>query len=586
MKQKLLNSIFFAVLTLFIHTDALAWGETTSYVLDAPAEYTLNTIETGPTLALSGPGATLTFQAKRQTAAFNYFYVQTSTDGGNSWKDFQNPSLGTSYSTYTYNININVTHIRFITKTGATLRKYYKNVKVTRATTLSTSTTTLNFGTVTNRQSSTQNALINYNNTTYNQQVTGTCTDPNFTVTATSVGATGNNQAIPVTFTPTTAGTHTGTVTLTMNGKTVTFQVTGVGQTTYYTRATASATDGGSAYVSFASFDEATTNTDTKNSGVTTASNASTTVFYQAVPNKRYAFVGWKRDLNDATYVSTDANFQTTYTYNSEDSNNPTVVTYYAFFEEKPNVITLEPSNSEYDADLYETVTLHRTLLQGYNTIALPFSTNVQELTRRTNDDDWVAQLSTVTYNQHDGFTLFFEKVANGEIHAFEPYILYLGEQVVDPSWTNIDLPAASPTTITPSKGYSVASSPDGNSSYSDWQMTSNFTAGYSMNGIYGIVNSIGALQRGGATSTINAFTAYITPAPGASGVKIQSAYTDEWGNTTVVPGLPTDKQPQQTASAMYTLSGQRLNTSDNNHNGRGIRIVQGTDGHFRKILY
>ena len=69
MKQKLLNSIFFAVLTLFIHTDALAWGETTSYVLDAPAEYTLNTIETGPTLALSGPGATLTFQAKRQTAA-------------------------------------------------------------------------------------------------------------------------------------------------------------------------------------------------------------------------------------------------------------------------------------------------------------------------------------------------------------------------------------------------------------------------------------------------------------------------------------------------------------------------------------
>lgn len=562
MKQNLLHILVSLALALFVTTDAFAWGENTSYVLNAPAEYTLNTIETGPSLALSGPGATLTFQAKKTTLGAQGLYVETSTDGGNSWNELSyiNSSLTSSYKSFSYGISTNVTHIRFRTKTGTTLRKYYKDVLVTRATTLSTSTTTLDFGTVTNRRSSTLNALIDYNNTTYDQQVTGTCTDANFTVTPTTVGAYGDGQEIPVTFTPTSAGTHTGTVTLSMNGKTVTFQVTGVGQTTYYTRATASATEGGSAYVSFTSFDAATATSDTKNSGVTTASNASTIAYYRAVPNQRYAFVGWKRNLSDATYASTDAEFQTpAYTYNSESSSTPTVVTYYAVFEEKPNVITLEPTSSDYDADLYETVTLHRTFLQGYNTIALPFDTDVATLTGRTSDEDWVAQLSAVTYNQHDGFTLFFQKISNGRIRAFRPYVLYLGQQVVDPQWTNIDLPTATSVTITPEKGYGLAASPDGTTSYADWQMTSNFEASKNMSGLLGIVNSAGALQRGSSTATLNAFTAYITPAAGSAGVKLQSAFIDEFGETTIVRGLP-DADHSATAGDLYDLSGRRLN--------------------------
>lgn len=558
--------------------NARAWGETTSYVLEN-AGGELNTIADGPAMALSGPGATLTFQARRQTAAFNYFFVQISTNGGSSWSDLANPSLGTSYSSYSYDISTDVTHIRFITKTGATLKKYYKDIKVTRATTLSTSTSSLDFGTVTNRRSSALNALINYNNTTYNQQVTGTCTDPNFTVTPTTVGATGENQAIPVIFAPTSAGTHTGTVTLTMNGKTVTFQVTGVGQTTYYTRATASVTDGGSAYVSFTSFDAATSTSDTKNSGVTTASNASTTAYYRAVPNRRYAFVGWKRNLSDATYVSTDPEFQTpTYTYNSESSSSPTVVTYYAVFEEKPNVITLEPTSSAYDADLYETVTLHRTFLQGYSTLALPFATTVQALTGRSSDDDWVAQLSSVTYNAKDGYTLFFRQVANGRIQAFQPYILHLGQPVTDPSWTDIDLPVAESRTITPSTGYGIAASPH-DDSYADWQMTSNFTAGFSMSGLYGIVNSIGALQLGSASSTLNAFAAYITPPSGVAGVKVQSAFIDDWGNTTYIRDITLPQSPGQ--QEVYSLGGQRLSQPS-----KGVHIIRDAVGRCRKVVF
>lgn len=571
MRNHILHRILLLLALCTASLKLCAWGETTSYVLENSGGE-LNTIADGPALPLTGPGATLTYQVRTNTflgiPGLGGIYVQISTDGGSNWSDLAHDDVSTSTETKTHTINTNVTHIRFITKTGATLKKFYSNVKVTRATTLSTSTTELDFGTVTNRRSASLDAVINYNNTTYDQQVTGTSTDPNFTVTPTTVGATGENQTIPVTFTPTSAGTHTGTVTLTMNGKTVSFQVKGVGQTTYYTKATASATEGGSAYVSFTSFDDATNTSATKNSGVTTAPNATATAYYRAEPNQRYAFLGWKRNISDATYVSTDPNFQTpAYTYDSESSGSPTVVTYVAVFEEKPNVITLEPTTTGYDTDLYETVTLHRTLLQGYNTIALPFDTSVEALTGRTGSDDWVAQLSAVTYNQHDGFTLFFQKIASGRIHAFKPYILYLSEQVVDPSWTDIDLPAATPATITPATGYTPAASPDGTTSYADWQMTSNFTAAFPMSGLYGIVNSSAALQRGSSTSTLNAFTAYITPAPGAAGIKVRSAFTDEFGTTTYISGLPAadpSADPSANPSAptdLYDLSGRRITT-------------------------
>lgn len=549
MKQKLFHIILLTLTALCMSIEAKAWGETTSYVLENSGG-TLNTIETGPSLPLTGPGETLTYQVNTNTflgmQGLGGIYVQVSTDGGSNWSDLAHDDVSTTTTTKSHAIAANVTHIRFITKTGATLKKNYSNVKVTRATTLSTATTALDFGTVTNRHSATLNATIDYNNTTYDQQVTGTCTDPNFTVTATTVGATGNGQDIPVIFSPTTAGTHTGTVTLTMNGKTVSFSVTGVGQTTYYTRATASATTGGLAYVSFTSFEAATNSSDAKNSGVTTETSASTVAYYRAVALQRYAFVGWKENLSDAAFVSTEAEFLApAYTYDSESSSNPTVKTYYAIFEEKPNVTTLEPSDASYDADIYEQVTLHRAFPPGYHTLSLPFATDVQTLTGRSSNDDWVAQLASVTFNAYDGYTLFFEKVPNGFIGAFQPYILHLGQQLIDPSWTNVEVLEPQPVTITPVEGYAGCQ---------DWQMTSNFTAAKDMNGLYGIVNAVGALKLGTSGATLNAFTAFITPPAGSAGVKTRSAFIDSDGNVTMVEGLPSDTS----SSAIYTLDGIR----------------------------
>lgn len=574
MKHKLSHIILLTLISLCLSIEAMAWGETTSYVLTNSGG-TLNTIETGPSLPLTGPGETLTYQVNTNTflgmAGLGGIYVQVSTDGGSNWTDLVHDDVTTTTTTKTHTISTDVTHIRFITKTGATLKKNYSNVKVTRATTFSTSTTALDFGTVTNRLSATLNATVDYNNTTYNQQVTGTCTDPNFTVTATTVGETGEGQTIPVVFTPTTAGPHSGTVTLTMNGKTVSFSVTGVGQTTYYTRATASATTGGQAFVSFTSFEAATNSSDTKNSGVTTASSASTVAYYRAIPQQRYAFVGWKENLSDATFVSTDADFLApAYTYNSESSSTPTVKTYYAVFEEKPNVITLEPTDADYDADIYEQVTLHRTFLQGYHTLALPFATDVQTLTRRTNDDDWVAQLASVTYNAYDGYTLFFEKVASGYIGAFQPYVLHLGQQLTDPTWTNVEVLEPQSVTITPSEGYA---------GFLDWQMTSNFTPAKDMNGLYGIVNAAGGLKLGGSGSTLNSFTAFITPPAGSAGVKTRSAFVDEDGTVTVIEGLPFDNPSSAQPSAIYGIDGKRRQDL-----GRGINILRLSDGSVRKV--
>ena len=68
----------------------------------------------------------------------NYFYLQYSTNGGAQWTDFPEGLLDLSTSSYkTFGLKIPegkiVTHIRPFAKTGATLRKDYKDFRVTRA---------------------------------------------------------------------------------------------------------------------------------------------------------------------------------------------------------------------------------------------------------------------------------------------------------------------------------------------------------------------------------------------------------------------------------------------------------------------
>lgn len=110
------------------------------YVLNETAEQTLTTHISstggvqGQAMALSGQGATLTFQAKKTITAISNLFVEYSSDG-QRWDDLGEPSLSELgiYQDYSYDIsNLDVKYIRFEAKVGATYTKTIRNVRVTR----------------------------------------------------------------------------------------------------------------------------------------------------------------------------------------------------------------------------------------------------------------------------------------------------------------------------------------------------------------------------------------------------------------------------------------------------------------------
>ena len=233
------------------------------------------------------------------------------------------------------------------------------------------------------------------------------------------------------------------------------------------------------------------------------------------------------------------------------------------------------------DYEEYSSVTLNRTLKAGYSTIALPFDTDVSELVAGRNEAydssaDWVAQLSAVTNSVADGYTLYFQKVAGGIIRANEPYVLHLGYQVVNPTWTDltdgINVEEAEAASIGASTGYS---------GYAGWVMHSNFTPNFAMAGKYGIVNSEGGLMLGsGSSAKLNAFTAYITAPQANPAPRLRVAYVDTDGTTTFIGSLP-EEDLQGEPVAIYGPDGQRRSKMQ-----RGVNIVRFADGTTRKVQY
>ena len=494
---------------------------------------------------------------------------------GNQWTSIWNSESGSGHAEITIE-NANVRYVRLCY--SGNFGGYFRNINITERRYLTANVDRLEFGERMKGNGVDKTFTLSHCNAGYGLTIISS--DPNFIATPNPITTTGGDimgtETITVRYLNNTLGYHGGTLTISdPTGKTqdVTISVSGTTLTTYYARAEAESTEGGTAAVSFDSFNAATQTAVNTSYGPTKDAAPKTNIYFKAVASEDYEFVGWKLQLSDNEYVYDEANYTIQdFTYSSEDANAPSTKKLIAVFRKV--ALDLEPTNPSYLPEVYQTITLRRTLLKGYNTIALPFATTVAELTRReANENDWVAQLSSVTYNQHDGFTLFFEKVTNGKIKAFEPYILCLEAQVVDPTWSDIDLPAATPKTIHPSSGYGAAASPDGSSTYIDWSMTSNFEVGMSMSGKYGVVNIAGGLKKGGSSATLNAFTAYITPPTGSAGVKVQSAFTDEWGVTTYIKGLPDDgAESEACGDELYDLSGRRIDSHQQPTRGIYVR--------------
>lgn len=342
MKQRFQHIILLIILALAWSSSVLAWGETTSYVVSPQGDSEIQledrwSSKTDKEYSWDGPGKTLIFEHKTQWSALGEVEVYvTDVNGKETKKDgFGNNS---SWTSHTIELDQNIRKIRF--HATSTERKWIRRVEVTRATTLSVSSSSpaLSFGDVHRGNNKTIKAKVDYNNTTYNQQLTGTNLPTGYSVTATTMGATGTNKEIPVIFTAsssTALGANNGNVTLTMNGKSVTIAATANVVTTYYGQATAQASAGGSAYVSFTSSDAATSTSATTNTANTTATSASKTAYYKATVNTGYRFLGWIKgtgSYNASNVVSTDLTYNPSITYSSETSESPTVTTYKAWF--------------------------------------------------------------------------------------------------------------------------------------------------------------------------------------------------------------------------------------------------------------
>ena len=208
----------------------------------------------------------------------------------------------------------------------------------------------------------------------------------------------------------------------------------------------------------------------------------------------------------------------------------------------------------------YSKVTLMRTLKKGYNSIALPFNTTVEELAGE-GDGNWVAQLSTVTYNAKDGYSLYFKKVEDGTMTANQPYILYLAKEVENPVFNDKEVEALTSTEHAATNGVNA----------SDWKMVSNYTPKMDMSGKYGVVNADGCLKIGGADSYLNAFTAYIE-FTGNQSRQIRTLFVGDEADG--IDGV----QSEEGQTVMYDLQGRRVYEG-----ASGIVIIRNADGSVRK---
>lgn len=315
-----------------------AKGQTTCYVVNDATEIDIGPSGTSKVYSLSGQGLKLSFDAyKTKRGAVGALVIQTSTDN-KSWTDETfRVKVGdleeNEYKTFFFDVGADIRYLRFHGLLSSYHRKV-RNVKVTRATTLSSSTTSLDFGTLDGVGSTlTKTINVEYNNTLNPTNLTGSCTDGQFTVTGKSMDETGNAD-ISITYKPTVIGNHSGTVTLTMGSATYKFTVSGAFTGNRF-NFSASAQSSNTAYGSAsASVNEAEIHNLT--------TSASTTATYTATPASGCTFNGWYDNPDySGNPVSTSSTYQVTLTNNTVNST--ASKTLYAKFKKNQ---TLSWSNS------------------------------------------------------------------------------------------------------------------------------------------------------------------------------------------------------------------------------------------------
>lgn len=186
------------------------------------------------------------------------------------------------------------------------------------------------------------------------------------------------------------------------------------------------------------------------------------------------------------------------------------------------------------------TVELERPLKAGWNTICLPFDTEVSTIANN-------AELYEFTGASNTSITL--TKKDNGAMVANTPYFVKTTAAINDPIvFTNVTVSDAGAGST---------------SEYNGLTFKGNYTAGFSMENKYGIAN--GVIRPGGAGSTLKAFGAYFDGTWPASARELNIVIDDE------TTGISTITSSQFTTEDVYNLNGQRIQQPQ-----KGIYIKNG----------
>lgn len=196
---------------------------------------------------VNGPVDKISFYAKKDALAVNtsltgerYFVVQYSVDNGANWRTLGTPDIGSEYKQFTYTFDDlqsgeKVSHIRFGARTGSTLTKYYKDIRITRKTWLQpidadkATIDTLRVPDNTIGSFTTAKFYVDYSSC--DDIIKLASNNEHFTLSTNAIAAEGDNQGkateVTITYRNTKETADTATITLYTNSQHTTFIVVG-----------------------------------------------------------------------------------------------------------------------------------------------------------------------------------------------------------------------------------------------------------------------------------------------------------------------------------------------------------------------
>ena len=235
----------------------------------------------------------------------------------------------------------------------------------------------------------------------------------------------------------------------------------------------------------------------------------------------------------------------------NDNVNNSNVTTYNIQFMKQVTIQT--GKNIETTAGKAQ-VTMIRDFKQGWNTVCLPFLTEVSTLGASK------AQEFTAGDNQSVTFT----EVSDGKLKANTPYLVFFTTAKSftssNPFTAFVDLQDSKSATVT----------------HGAFTFSGNYKAGMNMNGLYGVANVNGKqrLCKGGASATLPEGCAYFT----TTNAKANSFAINFDGQTTGIADATIAND--ETRAAVYNLQGIKVSTNGTTSLPAGIYIQGG-----RKVI-